>query len=168
MTVLQKSSLVILVLLTSLIPVTVRGHEGHEHFAPHGGIITPYKDGHCETVLLPKGGVRIYLTDAAGHDLPATLASDVSLEIEGGDKKTDTVIMTVSASGDFWEGPYRRLTDAKGIVHVAFVLNGDPVVIDLPVPKLVAAHLAAVKAASDDEVQDHTHTEHAKTDQHDY
>ncbi len=103
--------------------------------------------------------------------LPATMASDVAVEIEGGDKKTDTVPMIISAGGDFWEGPYKPLTDPKGIVHVAFVLQGEPVVVDLPVSKLVAAHLAAVKAAADEEAEegehhDHGHTDHGKTDQH--
>jgi len=149
----RKGRAAVLALLICLPPAAVLGHQGHEHGAPHGGVVTAAKDGHCETVLLPKGGVRVYLTDAASRDLPAAMASDVSVEIEGGDKKTDTVPMTISAGGDFWEGPYKPVTDANGIVHVAFVLQGESVVVDLPVPKLVAAHLAAVKG---------------KTDQHDH
>jgi hypothetical protein len=159
---LRKGRAAALALLISLPPAAVLGHEGHEHTAPHGGVITPAKDGHCETVLLPNGGVRVYLTDVAGHDQPATVASDVSVEIEGGDKKTDTVTMIISAGGDFWEGPYKPTTDAKGIVHLAFVLQGEPVVVDLPVPKLVAAHLAAVKAGA----EEHDHHDHDHADQH--
>jgi hypothetical protein len=169
----RKGRAAVVALLIWLPPAAVLGHQGHEHFAPHGGVITAAKDGHCETVLLPKGGVRVYLTDAASRDLPATLASDVSVEIEGGDKKTDTVPMTISAGGDFWEGPYKPVTDAKGIVHLAFVLQGEPVVVDLPVLKLVAAHLAAVKAAAEEEEEGndhhgHGHTDHSKTDQHEH
>ena len=169
----RKGRAAVLALLICLVPAAVLGHQGHEHGAPHGGVVTAAKDGHCETVLLPKGGVRVYLTDAASRDLPATMASDVSVEIEGGDKKTDAVPMTISAGGDFWEGPYKPVTDAKGIVHAAFVLQGEPVVVDLPVPKLVAAHLAAVKAAAEEEEEEndhhgHGHTDHGKTDQHDH
>jgi hypothetical protein len=61
-------------------------HEGSvhgNHDPHHGGLVMMYgADLHYEVVLLPTGNVSIYFTDAQRGELPASVVSDVAIEIE--------------------------------------------------------------------------------------
>jgi hypothetical protein len=122
-----------------------------DHSPHHGGTVLMAGDLHYEIVLKPAGGAELYLSDAVRKDLPASIVSDVAIEIERPGKKDEQIDMTVDASGERWEGPGAPVKQDDAVVRVAFTFQGDPVTVDLPYRayfKPAAAAPAAPAAAS--------------------
>ncbi len=65
-------------------------------------------DLHYEIVLKPAGGAELYLSDAVRKDLPASIVSDVAIEIERPGKKDEQIDMAVDGSGERWKARARR------------------------------------------------------------
>ena len=99
-------------------------HNGVIHEAPHGGIMRPVKNADLEIVLAPKGGVRVYVMDTKGHQLPASAASDVSVEIDRPGAKTEYVTLKPDSTGTLWTGESRPVADPKSIVRIGTVVQG--------------------------------------------
>jgi hypothetical protein len=164
MDMLHLSRVALVGLSLALAPAAVLGHgdEAHgNHDSHHGGFVAMYKDVHCEIVVQPQGTVQVFYTDAMRKDLPASIASDVTVEIEGADRKTESVPMAVSRGGDFWEGKAKPVADGK--LHLAFLLQGEPVVMHLPIASLKAKPVkAAAPAAAPAKPADHSAHQHDK------
>lgn len=107
-------------------------HNGVIHEAPHGGIMKAVKNADIEIVLAPAGGVRIYLVDTAGRALPASAATDLSVEIDRPGKKTEYVTMRPDATGTLWTGSSQPVSDPKSIVRVGTVVKGISGLIEVP------------------------------------
>lgn len=107
-------------------------HNGVIHEAPHGGILKATKAAHYELVLAPKGGVRIYIMDKDGRGLPASAASDLSVEIDRPGQKTEYVKMMPDKSGTLWTGDSKPVTDPKSVVRVGSVIKGESSLIEVP------------------------------------
>lgn len=149
MDIIHLSRVALIGLTLALAPAAVLGHgdEDHgNHDAHHGGFVAMYKDVHLEIVVQPQGLVQVYYTDAMRKDLPASIASDVTVEIEGADRRTEPVTMAVSRSGDAWEGKTKPNVD--GQLHLAFLLQGEPVVMHLPIASLKAKPVKAAAPAA--------------------
>jgi len=131
------------------VPLALRAHNGvvhGDHDAHHGGFVMMYRDLHCEVVADAKGGVRLYLTDAARADLPAAVVSDVTVEIERKGAPLETVPMKISASGDFWEGKSKPVVAQGTMIHAAFVFQREPVVVNLPASSVMGKSKKPVAA----------------------
>jgi hypothetical protein len=142
-----------LALIASLLaaPLSAFAHNGvvhGDHDAHHGGFVMMYRDLHCEVVLKAGGEVQLYYTDAMRADLPASVVSQVAVEIEKSPGKSETVAMGLSAGGDYWEGKAKTPVTAASMLHVAFVFQAEPVVVNLPANTLLMPKPAAVKPAS--------------------
>ena len=125
------------------------GDEPHgDHDAAHGGFVMMYQDLHFEVTAVAGGGVQLYFTDAARSELPAATVSDVAVEIESAGKAIETVTMSISAGGDFWEGPSKPVTDPDAIVRVGFLYAGKPLVLDVPASSLLQAENAPAADAA--------------------
>lgn len=107
-------------------------HNGVIHEAPHGGILKATKTAHFEILLAPKGGVRIYFMDSSGKPLPATSASDLSVEIDRPGQKTEYVTMKPDPTSTLWTGTSKPVTDPKSIVRVGSVVRGESELIEIP------------------------------------
>lgn len=107
-------------------------HNGVIHEAPHGGILKATKTAHLEILLAPKGGVRIYFMDASGKALPATAASDLSVEIDRPGQKTEYVTMKPDPTSTLWMGNSKPVTDPKSIVRIGSVVQGTSDLIEVP------------------------------------
>jgi hypothetical protein len=121
--------------LALLAGTPARAHEGMhhgDHNPHHGGAVMMYKTIHYEVVLLPAGGVQLYLSDEMRMDLPASTVSEVAAEIERPGSPSETVDMAIAANGEYWQGKSRPVTDSKATVHLAFVFQNEPVVVDVP------------------------------------
>jgi hypothetical protein len=122
-------------------------HEGSahgNHDPHHGGLVMMYgADLHYEVVLLPTGNVRIYFTDAQRGELPASVVSDVAIEIERPSSKPETVTMAIGTTGECWEGQGAPVKEVDTTLHLAFVLQGEPVVVSFPASDLLTANKAA-------------------------
>ena len=142
-----------LALLTSLlaVPLTALAHNGvvhGDHDAHHGGFVMMYRDLHCEVVIKAGGDVQLYYTDAARADLPASVVSQVAVEIERPAGKSESVTMRLSAGGDYWEGKAKAAITPTSMLHVAFVFQAEPVVVNLPADTLLKPKPAAIKPKS--------------------
>jgi hypothetical protein len=134
-----------LLLAAALLAAPALAHNGVIHEAPHGGIMQPVKNADLEIVLAPKGGVRIYLNDAKGRPLPASAASELSVEIDRPGAKTEYVTMTRDPSGTLWTGNSKPVTDPKSIVRIGTVVQGASGLIEVPRAKFPVYETAAAK-----------------------
>lgn len=106
-----------------------QAHGGHE--PQHGGVVMTFRDLHYEVALPPAGGVQVWFTDAAGKELPASMASDVSVEIERADGRIEPVNMRIGDSGECWVGESAPVNGPEEIVRVAFFYNAAAAMVDL-------------------------------------
>ena len=107
-------------------------------------------DLHYEVVLDPAGRAhRVYFTDAAREELPASVASTVALtlrrpsppdEIVASRKPDEIVAMQNDEAGESWIGSGQRVDNpAATTVRVAFSIKNEPYWIDMPFSAPAAA-----------------------------
>ncbi|CAN5235771.1 hypothetical protein BH10PSE13_BH10PSE13_01500 [soil metagenome] len=125
----------------------VAAHNGVIHEAPHGGIMKPLASAHVEIVLAPKGGVRIYVYDTKSAALPASAASDMSVEIDRPGQKTEYVKMHPDPTGTLWTGDSKPVTDPASIVRIGTVISGASGLVEVPRSKFPIYGKASPKEA---------------------
>ena len=103
-----------------------------DHTPRHGGIVYMKGDLHFEVVLNRSGLHRIYFSDAARAELPASTASEVSLTISSGSGREETVKAEVDEAGESWVASARTMAGGDATVRVAFVVGAEPYWIDVP------------------------------------
>jgi hypothetical protein len=103
-----------------------------DHNADHNGFVLMYSTLHFEVVVQDGGGIDIYFSSEARAQLPAATVSDVVIEIERPDGSLEFVSMQISASGDFWTGESKPVTNEKSLVRAGFVFQGEPFFVDIP------------------------------------
>jgi hypothetical protein len=119
-------------------PSAAQGLPHGNHNPHHGGIVMMYgMDLHFEIVLLPTGGISIYFSDGQRSDLPASVASDLAIEIERPGAKLETVTMMIGTTGEYWEGRSAPIKEGDAALHLAFVFQGNPIVISFAVSSLL-------------------------------
>jgi hypothetical protein len=143
----------------SLPAAAEQGMPHGNHDPHHGGVVLMYgMDLHFEIVLRVTGAIRIYFTDGQRVDLPAAFASDIALEIERPGGKSETVAMAIGKTGECWEGKSAPINAADATLHLAFVIQGNPIIMSFPAASLmvggntVGANTVAGKTAADSEV----------------
>ncbi len=121
-----------------------------DHSPHHGGVVLMKGDLHYEVVLDPAGRAhRVYFTDAAREELPASVASTVTLtlrrpspsgEIVATQKPDEIVAMQIDEAGESWIGSGQRVDNpALTTVRVAFSIKSEPYWIDIPFSAPAAA-----------------------------
>jgi hypothetical protein len=105
----------------------------HGDHNPHfGGTVYMRGDLHFEVVLDPRGTHRVYFSDAVRADLPASIASEVTLTVSGKKMPGETLRAQIDDAGESWVAKGSPLAGPDIIVRVAFVVNNDPYWIDVP------------------------------------
>src|SRR4051794_41096301 len=113
-------------------PAASSGMAHGDHNPHHGGVVYMYDDMHYEGVLDPGGHHRVYFTDSAREDLPASVASTVTLSVERPKDVPENVSGTIDPQGESWVLDGQRVTDKDTSVRVSFVVKGTPYWIDVP------------------------------------
>jgi len=92
-------------------------------------------DLHYEVVVDPTGKAHhLFFTDAIREDLPATIASNVTLTIHRAPEPDERVPLAIDDAGESWIGHGRPVILAsQKTVGVSFTLQGEPYSIELPV-----------------------------------
>ena len=106
-----------------------------DHNPHHGGIVMMKGDDlHYEVVLDAAGRAhRLYFTDAIRDELPASIASDVSLTIRRPHAPDERVAMRIDDAGESWIGGGAPVAaPSSTTVRVAFTIRAEPYWIDLP------------------------------------
>src|SRR5512139_1235359 len=110
------------------------------HDPRHGGIVLMYgMDLHYEVVLLPTGGVQLWLSDSARDELPAAIVSDVAVEIERAGGKRELIDMSIADNGESWQGKGSAVKQEGTVLHLAFVFRGEAAVVSFPASALMGA-----------------------------
>jgi len=117
---------------TAAAPAAAGSMEHGDHNPHHGGVVYMYDDMHYEVVLDPGGHHRVYFTDSAREDLPASVASSVTLVVERPKGEPETVNGAIDAQGESWTLDGQAVADKDTSVRVAFVARGSQYWIDVP------------------------------------
>lgn len=105
----------------------------HGDHTPHyGGTVLMKGDLHFEVVLNANGMHRIYFSDAVRAELPASVASEVTLTVSGSSMRAETVQAMVDDTGESWIVAGSPLKGSDVIARVAFVVNNEPYWIEIP------------------------------------
>lgn len=118
--------------VTTAADAPVPGMEHGDHNAHHGGVVYMYDDMHYEVVLDPEGHHRVYFTDSAREDLPASVASKVTLTVERPKAEPEPLSGTIDEHGESWVLSGRPVSEKETSVRVAFVTRGSEYWIDVP------------------------------------
>ena len=106
-----------------------------DHNPHHGGIVFMRgSDLHYEVVLDRSGRSHaVYFSDAVREDLPASLASDVTLTIHRPHESDERIAMRIDDAGESWIGAGRPVeSPGDTTVRVAFTIQREPYWIDVP------------------------------------
>jgi hypothetical protein len=110
-----------------------------DHDPHHGGVVMMRGDLHYEVVLDPSGKLQLFFSDAVREDLPASIASRVSITVRRDGQAEEVVALEIDGSGESWIGSARPVADpATATVRIAFTVGGEPYSIDLPFRPLPA------------------------------
>lgn len=109
-----------------------------DHTPHHGGLVLMNGDLHFEVVLDPGGRHRIYFSDETRADLPASIASIVTMTVTRTTGAPEAVPLEIDETGESWVARGRAVDDQAAIVRVSYVANGKPYFIDLPWTRPVA------------------------------
>ena len=115
---------------TAQAPPAAMGHGDHNPH--HGGVVYMYDDMHYEVVLDPGGHHRVYFTDAMREDLPAGVASTVTLTVERPRGSPETLSGVIDQQGESWMFDGQPVADKDTNIRVSFIVKGTPYWIDVP------------------------------------
>jgi hypothetical protein len=104
-----------------------------DHTPHHGGLVLMNGDVHYEVVLAKDGRHQVWFSDAVRSELPASVASGVSMTIARSTGLVETLALTIDDAGEAWVAQGRPLEDAEGMVKVRYSLQGEPHEIDVPI-----------------------------------
>ena len=106
-----------------------------DHNPHHGGVVMMKGDDlHYEVVLDRTGRAHhVYFTDAVREDLPASIASDVSLIVHRPGAAEERIALQIDDEGESWVGRGRPVeTPETTSVRLSFAIRDAPYWIDLP------------------------------------
>lgn len=114
-------------------PATASRQAHGDHSPHHGGLVLMHGDLHFEVLLDPGGRHRVYLTDAVRAELPASAASEVTVEVLRPGEEPETLSLQIDEFGESWiaEGrPVTALQESRALVGL--IHEGERYQIELP------------------------------------
>ena len=103
-----------------------------DHNAHHGGVVYMYEDMHYEVVLDTAGHHRVYFSDATREDLPASVASSVTLTVERPGSPPEALQGRIDEQGESWMLDGRPVGEKDASARLAFGTRGREYWIDVP------------------------------------
>jgi hypothetical protein len=89
-------------------------------------------DVHYEVVLDPAGRYELWLSDAVRTELPASIASNVTVTVVRADAEPETLRLAVDEAGESWVGAGGPVTGDSVMVKVNYDLRGEPHEVEIP------------------------------------
>lgn len=89
-------------------------------------------DVHYEVVLAASGRHQVWFSDAMRNELPASVASGVTLEVLRPGAPSEMVALVIDEAGEAWVATARPLEGDGITVKVRYRLQGQPHEIEIP------------------------------------
>ena len=89
-------------------------------------------DVHYEVVLASDGRHQLWFSDAVRSELPASVATGVTMEVARPDAPVEIVALRIDDAGEAWIADARRIEGEGVMVKVRFALQGEPHEIEVP------------------------------------
>jgi hypothetical protein len=109
----------------------VTGPHG-DHTPRHGGLVLMQGDVHYEVVLAPDGRHQVWFSDALRNELPASVASRVTMEVNRPGTAPEQIALTIDDTGEAWIASGQRLGGEGIIVTLRYAMQGEPHQIEVP------------------------------------
>jgi hypothetical protein len=103
-----------------------------DHHPRFGGLVLMNGDTHFEVVIDKGGNCRVYFTDAVRAELPASIASEVTVDLAIGDAPRQTFTLKMDEGARTWDGRIRVSDDPQAVLRVTYVGPDGPYWIDVP------------------------------------
>jgi hypothetical protein len=103
-----------------------------DHNPHHGGVVFMHGELHFEVVLDRTGHHRIYFSDAVRADLPASVASAVSLVITRAGGVPESLSARIDESGESWAAEGQPVETPEATARIAFSTGDGSYWIDTP------------------------------------
>ena len=103
-----------------------------DHSARYGGTVWMHGDLHFEVVLGADGRHQVYFSDASRVELPASVASEVTITIARTDGEPEPLSLAIDEYGESWLVSGAPVDDPEARALVRFVYEGAPYEIDVP------------------------------------
>jgi hypothetical protein len=103
-----------------------------DHSPQHGGMVMMNDDVHFEVVFDRAGKHHIWFTDAVRSELPATVASDVTLTVTRPDGPLEVLQLDVDPYGESWVADGQPIDGDDVMVKIAYAVSGTPFEVEVP------------------------------------
>lgn len=105
----------------------------HGDHSPHrGGMVLMNGDMHFEVVFNRQGRHEVWFTDAMRSDLPASVASDVTMVVARKGEPPEKLTLEIDENGESWRANGRPVEGDDVMVTVSYSVEGEPYQIELP------------------------------------
>lgn len=107
--------------------------EPHGDHSPHrGGMVLMNGDIHYEVVLSRDGAHRIWFTDPVRADLPASVATGVTMIITRPGEPEEVLKLAIDDTGESWIASGRPVTGNDAYVKITYAMQGEPHEVEIP------------------------------------
>jgi len=112
-------------------------HQGmvgaHGDHSPHkGGMVLMNGDMHYEVVFARDGAHRIWFTDPVRAELPASVATNVTMVITRPGEPEEVLRLAIDDSGESWLASGRPVAGNDAYVKITYALQGEPHEVEIP------------------------------------
>ena len=105
-----------------------------DHSPHHGGMVLMNGEMHYEVVFDRAGKHQVWFSDAVREDLPASVASRVSMIVTRPAASPEMLTLAIDESGESWIANGQPLAGKDVMVKLTLVTRGEPFEIEIPVP----------------------------------
>ena len=89
-------------------------------------------DVHYEVVMRPSGKYEVWFTDAVRVELPASIASNVRVQVTRPTGPAENIALAIDDAGESWVGQGLPVSGDGVMVKVSYALKGEPSEIEMP------------------------------------
>jgi hypothetical protein len=112
-------------------------HQGmvgaHGDHSPHkGGMVLMNGDIHYEVVFARDGAHRIWFTDPVRAELPASVATDVTMIVTRPGEPDEVLKLAIDDSGESWIARGRPVPGNDAYVKITYAMQGEPHEVEIP------------------------------------
>ena len=106
-----------------------------DHSPQHGGIVLMNGEMHYEVVLDRNGKHAVWFSNAVRDDLPASVASKVTMIVSRPAASPEMLTLAIDESGESWVANGRPVAGNDAMVLIQYVARGEPFEVEIPFVK---------------------------------